>query len=686
MKSKKLCILATALVGTLTANAEPVYIGETGYATLAAAINAAQTGATILVKDNIEIQEELQPKSKTLIIKGDGNKYTATLTADAAHLFNLRNVNAETGQIASNLTIENLILQGSEDHTVSDALINVPDGATLTLTDVAIQGFKLGTKATAYPLRAVNSATVNLTNVVFADNTKQTGFTDIIAPHDATSISISGNCTFSIQPAKNPNITASGLTNTTPIEINYTNTISSGTSVTLIKGTVDTDKFTLREKANYYIAPALTDNAIKLLSNPIFYNVNTGEMYQRLVTVGETKGAYTTANDGDTIYLYGDKFNFTANIGNSNLNKAVTICGATPDATITRGNDRFHINAATGDTFTIENIKFVSNLATENQANAPVRVNGGTVTLKNVTFDGFNLTASRTETNNDKETTYTAAGVITNSGGTLTLDNVKIENSVMPDGVAAQVNPAKGSSLTLAGECSFSLALPEGFTAAGSGLTEGTAIELVPATPNQGVRLVTGCTNPTYFSLDESMTEKWFLTQEGNDIVLAAKAITLPTPSPVGQDNQAGVVFYDEGKRYGAMWVNGFPATITFDGDYSGTLEYQLILTAQNAPALYAEEDNDGYTAYTKGESINVSGRANLKLRYTDGGTTYETAYMVYDKEEGALTGIGSIGTDTLEAEVRYYDLRGVEISADCLAPGLYIRRQGDKTTKIIIR
>jgi len=49
-----------------------------------------------------------------------------------------------------------------------------------------------------------------------------------------------------------------------------------------------------------------------------------------------------------------------------------------------------------------------------------------------------------------------------------------------------------------------------------------------------------------------------------------------------------------------------------------------------------------------------------------------------------AADGIGSVSITT-DAPVRYYNLQGIEMQGD-LAPGVYIERRGDKTTKVAIR
>lgn len=48
--------------------------------------------------------------------------------------------------------------------------------------------------------------------------------------------------------------------------------------------------------------------------------------------------------------------------------------------------------------------------------------------------------------------------------------------------------------------------------------------------------------------------------------------------------------------------------------------------------------------------------------------------------------GIGSVEIDNSNAPVEYFDIRGVRVNPDALAPGLYIRRQGSDVSKILVR
>lgn len=58
--------------------------------------------------------------------------------------------------------------------------------------------------------------------------------------------------------------------------------------------------------------------------------------------------------------------------------------------------------------------------------------------------------------------------------------------------------------------------------------------------------------------------------------------------------------------------------------------------------------------------------------------------------ENGGMTGIGNVNGDADSADpaapVEFYNLQGVRVPADRLTPGIYIRRQGNKATKVAVR
>lgn len=53
---------------------------------------------------------------------------------------------------------------------------------------------------------------------------------------------------------------------------------------------------------------------------------------------------------------------------------------------------------------------------------------------------------------------------------------------------------------------------------------------------------------------------------------------------------------------------------------------------------------------------------------------------------QDATTGVGDITVGINDVPVRYFNLQGIEVDADALVPGIYIKNQGNSTTKIAIR
>ena len=73
----------------------------------------------------------------------------------------------------------------------------------------------------------------------------------------------------------------------------------------------------------------------------------------------------------------------------------------------------------------------------------------------------------------------------------------------------------------------------------------------------------------------------------------------------------------------------------------------------------------------------------------------FTAAYAVPQPESQAITetgltfkavsGVEDITVDTDNSVVEYYNLQGIRMDSDNLAPGIYIRRQGDTVTKVRI-
>lgn len=62
--------------------------------------------------------------------------------------------------------------------------------------------------------------------------------------------------------------------------------------------------------------------------------------------------------------------------------------------------------------------------------------------------------------------------------------------------------------------------------------------------------------------------------------------------------------------------------------------------------------------------------------------TTIKVTYII----DNNVTGIDGIESDDENAPVEYFNLQGIRVNGDNLSTGIYIRRQGSKTTKVLIQ
>ncbi|MDO4319085.1 MAG: hypothetical protein Q4C34_00790 [Bacteroidales bacterium] len=108
---------------------------------------------------------------------------------------------------------------------------------------------------------------------------------------------------------------------------------------------------------------------------------------------------------------------------------------------------------------------------------------------------------------------------------------------------------------------------------------------------------------------------------------------------------------------------------------------------------IYSSETADGVEEifdWLKGEVVYDSTTA-YPLEYTLSALDLETdqwqplTHSVFDDYVNVAAGIRDINTDATDTPAEYYDLRGIRITEPS-APGIYIRRQGNTTDKIIIR
>ncbi len=137
-------------------------------------------------------------------------------------------------------------------------------------------------------------------------------------------------------------------------------------------------------------------------------------------------------------------------------------------------------------------------------------------------------------------------------------------------------------------------------------------------------------------------------------------------------DNIAAVAFADH--------------TLTIDA----LKQYTPVIYGYNQYGVLVDTDVKDYTLSCPsalgtisddGKTFTATGSGYHALTVNCGGHTATIAVTV-----NGNGGIGDITDDDSDKPVEYYNLNGVRLSGDTLAPGIYIRRQGSTVSKITVR
>lgn len=114
---------------------------------------------------------------------------------------------------------------------------------------------------------------------------------------------------------------------------------------------------------------------------------------------------------------------------------------------------------------------------------------------------------------------------------------------------------------------------------------------------------------------------------------------------------------------------------------------------AETAPESAPRKVAD-HAGYTKAErnadnnhAISVSEAGSLELyAYHPATDSKSDVKTITVTKQSDTTAIDAIGADTAEGEAEYFNLQGVRINPENAAPGLYIRRQGGKVAKVLVK
>ena len=207
---------------------EPVYpvLNETtgtGYTSLNAAWDAAASGDVIVLNEAQTVTSRLNSNDRELTVKA-GN--ASTITRGEGYTALLVLSNSKT----SNVTFDGIEFSGADIETGTS--FEASSNGTLTLNNVSFDSFKSTNNQGI--VVAKNGGAINATDVVFSSCTVPEGRGEIFAGTDK--VAISGNFEGSIYVEKALSISASDLTNTTPINIYVDSNRNLEEGATIVRG------------------------------------------------------------------------------------------------------------------------------------------------------------------------------------------------------------------------------------------------------------------------------------------------------------------------------------------------------------------------------------------------------------------------------------------------------------------
>lgn len=133
-------------------------------------------------------------------------------------------------------------------------------------------------------------------------------------------------------------------------------------------------------------------------------------------------------------------------------------------------------------------------------------------------------------------------------------------------------------------------------------------------------------------------------------------------------------------RHYLASLYDKDPSSLTFYLDQCPNAEFTLEnyeTTDGKVKGVILKAVNNYYISYYSSWNQMVIG---------DKTEPSDNCAFLFLSGNGVSTGITEINYDCIDSTIHYYNLNGLEISADNLIPGLYIRREGSKVSKILVK
>jgi hypothetical protein len=173
-----------------------------------------------------------------------------------------------------------------------------------------------------------------------------------------------------------------------------------------------------------------------------------------------------------------------------------------------------------------------------------------------------------------------------------------------------------------------------------------------------------------------SMPRLFFSATLGNSNQMRTYASNLITYKVTDEDYYIAAIVH-VGSYNNSLIVNGSTVKKTFTAseDENGTLNYETVLRClenkgTSATATWLPKDG------VKTNTVTLTHYSGAKTQYID------QVYIVYAPKD--VSGIEGVAVDNSNAPVEFYNLQGVRVANP--TNGIYVKRQGNTATKVLVK
>lgn len=668
---RKLFTLMACAALTASSAFADIKIGETTYSTLKDAVAAVADGQTILISGEATCSDRAITTKDNIsfTIEGEGTDAVVSCTKRGTQVL-------LCNQSGATVNVKNVTFDGGNRQWDTNPVVAAEKG-TMNFENVTFKNFTINMKADADKTNASknciftskNTGNYTLTNVTLDNCVVTEGFATAYTNRN-NGLTISGNNPgLSVYP-DGVAFQANNLTNTTAIEV-YLTKITLGKTV--VTGYTDLTRFNFIGAAE---GCGVEPNGGNLVYAKQSYVAMIGETGYKTISEALNAAAVPVEEGQQTVVSVLDNCQtasrFLPTVTNPTTQSLDMLVESTGEAkTISRfnGNNNHTMfelaNSAGNSTLTLRNLI----LSNENTgvANSIIAVQKGKVILEKVVA---NYSTSAASLINVKET------------GWLYLTDTELN---LPEAKVGKVFVNVNGHLHLAGNNTI-------------------AIELAAVSSNKFARIqVEGAmTNATPIAISCADMAGYV----GKTLVTVAEGVEADPSKftlPAGYEFSAV-----EGGLAVALTKPGVPAlaideaarTVTVTAEDGCTVWYQVsdntaaaamqafsVLTAEETAAIEADDNwtNSGLQEYT----VTVENGKNYAFAAVPAGMTpsmtHSDATGVSVSATGVITGVEGVEADAdINAPVEYFNLQGQPVANP--SNGIYIRRQGSKVAKVIIR